>query len=376
MRVLWVGTKPPRPSDDGGRLVAALTISALRQSGLTVDVVAADDRHRPGWLTSTAIGLVRRRPAAVVRHSPTSLVNAVAAAIDMQRPDVVHVEQLQAWEAAAPARDARLPVVVRLHNVESDVWKDAARRRPWLAPALTWQARALARWEARVIRDADATVALCVEDARHLEMDGPRHPVHVVAAPAPTHAHAYASEVPPLAGSPPCIWLGTSGWASNDAGRAWLIRSIWPAIHARVPDARLHLFTGDALSAGDETILLQPRPSSSADAFPPDGVLLLPLRDAPGIRMRILEAWARGVPVVATAAACRGLRTKHTRNVLLADDAEGFADAIARLAKEPSLRVALVEGGRRTLADEHEPASIAAQLTAIYGGVIARKASR
>ena len=377
MQVLWVGTKSPWPSDDGGRLVAALTITALRQSGLTVEVVTADDRRRRSWLMSAAIGLVRRRPAAVVRHAPASLVAAVAAAIEARRPDVVHVEQLQAWDGATPARAAGLPVVLRLHNVESEVWRAAARRRQWWGPALAWQARTMARWEASVIREAAATVALCAEDARLVETAVPGISVPVVDAPAPHGTSGDRSDATPLAGAPPCIWLGTPGWASNDDGETWLRHAIWPAIRARVADARLHLFSDDTLvGLGDDGIHIHARPAASADAFAPGSVLLLPLRDAPGIRMRVLEAWARDVPVIATTAACRGLRARHERNVLLADDAEGFAHAVVRLTHEPHLWAALVDGGRRAIDAHHAPAAIAAQLTTIYRGAIARRASR
>src|SRR5690606_30596360 len=100
--------------------------------------------------------------------------------------------------------------------------------------------------------------------------------------------------------------------------------------------------------------------------FAEDSVLLLPLRDATGVRMRLLEAWARGVPVVATQAACTGLDARDGQNVLFADSPEAFADAVVRL-QDPALRALVVDEGERTVMRRHDPAAVAATLLEVYG---------
>jgi glycosyltransferase involved in cell wall biosynthesis len=85
--------------------------------------------------------------------------------------------------------------------------------------------------------------------------------------------------------------------------------------------------------------------------------------------MKVLEAWARGVPVVATPEAMAGLGAAHGREVLVAQDAGEFAAAIARLHREPTLARALVAAGRAALAAHHSPTAVAARLTEIYATV-------
>jgi glycosyltransferase involved in cell wall biosynthesis len=105
-------------------------------------------------------------------------------------------------------------------------------------------------------------------------------------------------------------------------------------------------------------------PPDSAAAFPDGAILLVPLRVASGVRIRILEAWARGVPVVATSAAARGLGGEAP--LVVADDAAGFVQAVDRLAAEPVWRTSLVEKGRQRLREAHAPAHVAARLAEIY----------
>ena len=94
------------------------------------------------------------------------------------------------------------------------------------------------------------------------------------------------------------------------------------------------------------------------------------MRIASGVRIKILEAWARGVPVVATPAALAGLDTAAGSEALAAEDAAEFAAAFARLYGEPGLRERLVEAGQRARRERHDPARIAKKLLAEYQAVL------
>jgi glycosyltransferase involved in cell wall biosynthesis len=92
---------------------------------------------------------------------------------------------------------------------------------------------------------------------------------------------------------------------------------------------------------------------------------VLPLDIASGVRMRILEAWARGVVIVASPAAASGLHAGDGRELLLARNAEQFAVAVERLRTMPGLADRLIDGGRARLAADHAPAHFAARFAAL-----------
>jgi glycosyltransferase involved in cell wall biosynthesis len=164
-----------------------------------------------------------------------------------------------------------------------------------------------------------------------------------------------------LAGDPPLVLLASAGWAPNAEGERWFVDSVWPAIVRGRPAARLHLFGSLAGGQRRESpqILLHPRPAASATAFAPGAIVIVPLRTAIGLRMRILEAWARGLPVISTPEGAAGLGTEDGRELLLARDAPEFARAVARLAEERDLAPRLVAAGRERLAREHSPVRFA-----------------
>ena len=110
-------------------------------------------------------------------------------------------------------------------------------------------------------------------------------------------------------------------------------------------------------------------PADSAAAFACGSIHVVPLRFGSGVRMKVLEAWARGVPVVATPEGAAGLEAADGVELLVARDAAGFAAACRRVCEEPGLAAALAAGGRAALRRRHDPATVARRLLELYAEV-------
>jgi hypothetical protein len=399
MKILVVATKAPWPPLDGGRLLLLHTLEGLAAAGHRVTFVAPVDPARfdlgsvasalrplclPRLVAAPPAGRLAtlgragfcRLPLSVARHSLPAVRREVARLLAGETFDLVHAEQLQALsQVPRPTRKRPTPpVVLRAQNVESALWAATARSRGGLAGALlAIEARRLAAWEGRAVRRTAATVALTPEDAARLAElagSGAAGKVRVVAAPFPARLPASAIALP---GDPAIVVLGSAGWLPNADSVAWFRSAVWPAVHAALPGAILHLFGADDLerAAGEPTdIAVHPSPQDSADAFPAGALLAVPVRIASGVRMKILEAWARGVPVVGTPAAVSGLGAEPGVELLVAADPAGFAAALARLHREPALVRSLVAAGRAALQRRHDPAAVTAQLAAIYAELL------
>jgi glycosyltransferase involved in cell wall biosynthesis len=396
LHVLWVGTKAPLPALDGGRLVAAATLKALAIAGAEVTVVApasdaamnaGSEIHgvrtmlvasspqawwRAAWRSSRS-----GRPVSVERHANAAVAARVAELVQRERFDVIHAEQVQALAGGAPAVRAGIACVLRAQNVESEVWTAAARRAGSLRGAvLSIEARRLRKFEAAALAAADVTIALSPTDARRMAELTPA--ARIVVIPPPFAIESAASEdrqVETTAAQTRVadfVWIGSPAWAPNEDGLRWLVESVWPAIAAQVGGARLHVF-GAHREALDSSTIWHPAPQASRDAFAAGTILLLPLRIAAGVRMRLLEAWARGVPAIASPAAVDGLEVEDGRDVLIAADAESFARAALRLTTDAGLRARLAAGGRATLARRHDSTSIADATIDAYRDAIAQR---
>jgi polysaccharide biosynthesis protein PslH len=388
MKLLWVATKPPVPAHDGGRLLLAETLRALATRGHEIHVVAPtatppsvpEPRTRSApdaWVTHLVAASPRRPvhllralwrdpPVTIARHAQSGVADVVGRLVSATRFDVVHAEQLHAFAQCRAATERGVPVVLRAQNVESDLWRDVAPCLHALRPLAAREATRLAGYEAATLRNAAATIALTDEDAARLRTLGGRGvAVHRVAAPFAAEARAPG---PPLPGRPAVVLLAGRGWLPGVVGARWFLRAAWPRVRARLPAAELHVF-GVAPSRSQRGVVHHPAPPTSTEAFAQNALLVVPLRIASGVRMKILEAWARGVPVVATPPAASGLGARHGRELLVARDGDEFAAALAALAGDDTHRAAIVRDARAFLRTYHDPAMVADQLTTIAADV-------
>jgi hypothetical protein len=390
MEPLVIATKAPWPPIDGGRRLLWNTLEGLAAEGVRAALVAPVDpqrfdlrevaaalaavcephlvQARPAGLSRALLGAVGGRPWTIARHALAAVRREVERLLAERTFSVVHAEQLQALPQAEPARRGGMPVLLRAQNVESDLWRGADR---WFLAA---EARRLARWEGRAVARAQRTLALSERDARRLrELAGGRGRVEVLAAPFPAQLPAGGS---PLPGGPAIVLLAGRGWLPNREGAAWFRREVWGRVRAALPQAELHVFGDVPASEREESIHLHPAPLDSAAAFPEGAILAVPLRIASGVRIKVLEAWARGVPVVGTPEALAGLAARDGVEALVAGNPAEFAAAFARLAGEPRLAAALAAGGRAALAARHDPRALARELLGVYAELAAAASGR
>ena len=280
--------------------------------------------------------------------------------------DLIQLEQLHAFGGLGG--DPELPVVLRAQNVESDLWAAATDASIWRRRLLRGEVERMRSWEERLLRRCDGVVALTREDAARLEALAPGVGVDVVTAPFP----ASLPPGPPLDGSPPVVLLAHSSWLPNRLGAEEFLVGSWPEVRRRCPGARLHVFGFDPSSRfGDVTaVTFHPAPLESRTAFPANGVLVVPLAIASGLRMKILEAWARRIPVVGSPAAVKGLVAVAGREVLVARDAVDYARSVERLVRDEAARPALVEAAARCLATVYREDVVVRGLESVWERVL------
>jgi len=138
------------------------------------------------------------------------------------------------------------------------------------------------------------------------------------------------------------LFVGHLAYAPNADAVAWFASSVLPLVRARVPKAFFTVVGGDA-SPG--LLALGSLPGVRFTGFAPDtrphlwraGVSVCPVRTGAGRQNKLLEAFAAGLPAVATGLAARSAEARDQEHVLVADDAPSFADAVIRLLDRPAL---------------------------------------
>jgi glycosyltransferase involved in cell wall biosynthesis len=146
------------------------------------------------------------------------------------------------------------------------------------------------------------------------------------------------------------VFVGSFGHAPNADAALWLANDILPRVRERVPGAKLHLVGADP-PAQLQALANSPGLRLHGHVADLDALLdcclvsVAPLRFGAGVKGKVNQALARGLPVVATSCAAEGMDLQDGREVLIADEAEEFAAAIARLHEDAALWHSLREAG-------------------------------
>lgn len=355
----------PLPANTGGALRALQTLRALDARFDVTTLAWGDDERglarmvrgpvhvapRPGKvdaLFAEAAGMVVGCPAGYARYGwfPAKLQRLLEA----QRFDAIHFDH--------PHTALSFPLIQRLqpqakltldaHNVEAEIVERVAESAPrWQRRALRWQARRIHALERDLARRMDLVLTCSERDAEAFRAMGARR-VRVVPNAVPPLAPSLVAQRRNL------VFVGSLDWRPNAEAAAILARDIWPRCRALLPGARLAIVGRNppaqvqALAAHDVIIA-----GSVPDVTPwLDGAFAtaVPLRAGSGTRIKILEAWAAGVPVVASRVAAEGLPYTDGHDLLLAEEPSDFARALVRLWRDRRLAEELAAAGRETVA--------------------------
>ncbi len=162
-----------------------------------------------------------------------------------------------------------------------------------------------------------------------------------------------------------------------DAAR-WLVEEIFPHVRAAIPDIELHLI-GSRMPPEIREINT---PGVLAHGFVEDlqpfldrcRVSVAPLRYGAGVKGKVNQAMAHGLPVVATECAAEGMFLRHGHDVLLADCAEDFAAEIVRLHEDAELWQAISTAGMANVERYFSRAAARRVLAALDSEIRARDA--
>ncbi|MBA5219830.1 MULTISPECIES: glycosyltransferase family 4 protein [Streptomyces] len=318
-------------------------------------------------------GITARGPsAAYAGHQRRALAHALPRWATGTGHDLVWFNRERAW----------LPLRGRFHGrtvVDVDDFEDVLIRRwgevgrgVWGVPLTPWQRvqarRSIAWWgrvHRRVAREADVTVVAAGRDAERLAAGRPGGERTVVVpntCPAPPPAPA-PEHVPGR--RPTLLFQGSFDWPPNADAAAWLTREVLPRLHARVPGARVVLAgkpAPEVAALAGPCVEVTGMVPSMAPYLRAADLVVVPLRVGSGTRIKILEAFAHGVPVVSTTIGAEGLDVVAGEHLALADGAEGLALACAELLTDRARRAALAAAGGRLHAARHLPEHAAARV--------------
>ena len=283
------------------------------------------------------------------------LRNTLREQLGRVHPDVVYVDHLgmAVYLPDIKAVCPRARVVLDQHNVESDFFKQFAdeKKGPKKVVAKLEHAKAAA-FEKRVLRDVNAVVAISNEDAKVFETFVLGVKAHVVPV-----VMTFDRKPRPAPNQPHFCYVGSLRWKPNVLGLDWFCQKVWPLVRKQIPNATFEI-AGVGLKADPATGKLPIPTEWQGPGIETVGFLedleplyarstgmIAPITGGSGVRMKLLEGFRAGMPVVTTPDGAFGLPLVDGQDALISTDPQGFADRVVQLASDEALRDRVRAGG-------------------------------
>ncbi len=290
--------------------------------------------------------------------------------------DVIHADQLwmapYALLAESYAKNAPT-LVLDAHNAVFQIPQRMAARshNPLIRLILDLEARKLARYEAATCRRFDRVVTVTREDQSTLtslmapelllaygESNKNRRP-EMTTIPICIDPVAKAA-IPRRVDSHRVTFLGGLHWPPNAEGILWFAHEVWPRVIQQVPDAVLTII-GKSPPA-DLVRIASTCTSYDITGYVPDptpylsetAAFIVPLHAGGGMRVKIVDAWSWGLPIVSTRIGSEGLNYQDEINLLIADTVADYSQSVVRLLTDRELAARLSAAGRRTAEERYD----------------------
>ena len=336
--------------------MGAQDVSQLQRAGIEalsrfarVEVFPIPQRHsRARFVWDHVRSVAMQRVYTTFRYASREFAGRLEAIVRSTRFDLVHVDSLDLAEYLAACRD--LPVICVHHDVTSMQLSRRAgiERAEWRRAYLRHQARLTERCERDWCARVALNVAVSADDAAALRRIAPGSVVAVV--PNGVDVDEFSPDGGPGRGA---AFVGGLHWFPNADALDYFAADILPHVRAARPgtavawigsatdEQRRHYFEQFGIDVSGYVHDVRPGMRDAA-------CHIVPLRAGGGTRLKILNSWAMGKPVVSTSIGCEGLEAVDGRNILIRDDPREFASAMLAVLDDDAFARRLGEAGRAT----------------------------
>ncbi|MEN9700032.1 MAG: hypothetical protein RLZZ301_1230 [Bacteroidota bacterium] len=390
MKILVVSHKAPFPIVDGGcKAMARMLLDLLQTPGLECldyfvfstakhpfDAAAfpSDPRlHLHSFELDTSLvwhqalrHLLKGRSYNLVRFQNNRILQNLQRMLSHNGYDFVVFESLFAAIYAAPLRSySTAAFLYRAHNIEYRIWKDLAKNEK--NPLKKWYLRQLAhtlKWEERRIWSEEQgalnlIVPISLQDTQDMEAQT-LTPLAFIPASIPTSQFSSTLNTKRL------CFIGAFDWKPNIEAVEWFLNDVFPALLKQDPTLEFHIAGRDSKKQNWQQL-----PQVVVHGFVPDsdqfiathGLFVGAMQSGSGVKMKILEAFSVGAPLVLSPKAADGLQDIPA--AYLQQDAAQFTEEISRLLRDKSALEERANWGKTYLQTHFSPSAIQTDLQRI-----------
>ena len=339
-QVLVIDALTPQPDRDSGSLRLFNLMRLLREEGAHVVFLPAHRRYEGRYTDAL------RRLGVEAWHAPYAARAPAWLAEHGPRFDVVMACRHYVASEFLPLLQRHAPQAKRVFDsIDLHYLRESRTAQVCGDPALARAAERTRRQELAVIASADTTLVVSAVEREVLAADAPGARVEVL-----SNLHSVAGPGLPFEERHDLVFVGGFRHPPNVDAVRWFVSEVLPRVRERLPEVRFHCIGADVPADIEALAAL---PGVEVHGYVPDikpymdgcRLALAPLRYGAGVKGKVNLSMAHGQPVIATGCAAEGMHLVDGRDVLVADGAEAFANAVVRAYGDRALWERLASGG-------------------------------
>ena len=399
MRVLQICNKPPFPPKDGGCLAMRNISCGLITNEIDLSILTIEtDKHpfdKEEDIPERYQGLLKIESVYV--DTSLNLVDAFSNLItsdsynvsrfftpDMdihltnilkkQKFDVIHLESLFVTPYIATIRRlSKAKIVLRSHNLEYMIWERLAKKsgNPAKKIYLNVLAKQLKKYELNTLKHVDGIVSISSEDGDKYKKVNPEAKIINIPFGIDLEEYEPGKELK----NNVFFHLGSLSWKPNLEGVLWFLKNIWPTFYDKNPDTTFLLAGREIPQSITEMnvpgVEIVGEVDNAKEFILNSGTMVVPLRAAGGIRVKIIEGMALGVPVISTTVGAEGINCKDNHNILIANEKKDFIKKM-EACLDSSFQKRIGNQARQLIVQEHDNQLLTQRLIWFYNELLAQ----
>jgi glycosyltransferase involved in cell wall biosynthesis len=365
-------------------------VEALRRICSAVHTVPIR-RSRLADLRYLLRSYLTKRPFLIERDDLFGMRRLVEKLVEENHINCIHADQLTMTQFAFKSRGFRNRTAVNREEKDDHLLKSNDGKSPklifdahnavwtivermyetmpaYLRPMIKGEAVKIKKYEGMVVQNYDHVMAVTEIDRNdlleaselYLACNKGISPTDNEFKPTPISVVPIAVDTDKLkpikreTGSMNILTLGTLHYPPNADGIRWFAREVFPLVQSRIPQATLTIIgknpPQDLRQIGEESggnIRITGYVPELDPYLEKSAMVVVPVRAGSGMRVRILDAFARAMPVVTTTVGLEGIEARLDKDVLVADSEEVFASKVVSLLQDQDMQGQLAMNGRK-----------------------------
>lgn len=353
MRILFVSNLLPFPLNNGGKIKTYHTLKALSKNNHVdfVSFINSNEEKKYIEQLGEIVNSVKVIKKTVIRKTSTfSFITSLVSSLVTNYPYVIYkfwdkrmkklLEELQqennydyVYVDHLPMmiyqKYYQSPIILDQHNVESLIIKRFVEQGSF-SPSKIYgylEYKKLYKFEKEMIKRANKTIALSEQDKNEFERMSNSKNIYVV--PICIETNFKKVNVPSRETKDPIklLFVGTMSWFPNYQGITWFIKNVFWELDPM--DFELYIIGGNP---PNELITFGKRENIHVLGYVDDvnkfikkcDISIVPIFVGSGIRVKIIESFAKGIPTLSTDIGAEGINVKRNYNILIANTKEEF----------------------------------------------------